>query len=230
MHPPSGYGLAGASLTAWGAVLCAFPLHGEYTLATTISLIASSVLAIAIALSLFIAVQLRQERATRDQMTRAHHSEGRLFRQTALLQELIDNLPIGVSLVDRNLNAVAFNRQFLELLEFPPDRFAIGDPFEKFIRFNAERGEYGDGDIDKLVRDRVALAANPRAHCFERVRPDGHTIEIRGTPLPGGGFVTTYIDRYPPAVIVRCGRRFQPPIGSGASPRPDLASSLTSVS
>ncbi len=132
--------------------------------------------------------------ALKDASKHAPQSEGRVARQTALLQALVDNLPIGVSLVDRNLNAVAFNQQFLDLLEFPQDRFAVGDPFEKFIRFNAERGEYGDGDVDKLVHDRVALAANPRAHCFERVRPDGDTIEISGTPLPGGGFVTTYID------------------------------------
>jgi diguanylate cyclase (GGDEF)-like protein len=29
-------------------------------------------------------------------------------------------------------------------------------------------------------------------HVFERSRPDGRVLEIRGTPLPEGGFVTTY--------------------------------------
>ena len=29
---------------------------------------------------------------------------------------------------------------------------------------------------------------------FERIRPDGKVIEIRGTPVPGGGFITTYVD------------------------------------
>ena len=29
---------------------------------------------------------------------------------------------------------------------------------------------------------------------FERTRPNGRTIEVRGTPLPGGGFVTIYTD------------------------------------
>src|SRR5207244_194368 len=69
-----------------------------------------------------------------------------------------------------------------------------GTPFENFIRFNAERGEYGPGDIDALVASRVALAARFQPHVFERTRPNGIVLEIRGRPMPDGGFVTTYTD------------------------------------
>jgi hypothetical protein len=31
-------------------------------------------------------------------------------------------------------------------------------------------------------------------HVFERVRADGSVIEMRGRPMPGGGFVTTFTD------------------------------------
>jgi PAS domain S-box-containing protein len=89
---------------------------------------------------------------------------------------------------------VAFNPRFLELLEFPPDRFQAGDHFEKFIGYNAERGEYGPGDAEEQVRARVELAGRFEPHKIERVRPDGTVIDIRGNPLPGGGFVTTYQD------------------------------------
>lgn len=128
------------------------------------------------------------------EITAEHELETRARRQTELMQALIENLPIGVSFVDRQLNAVAFNTRFLELLDFPSERFKPGDPFEKFIRYNAERGEYGPGDVDTLVRERLSLAANAKPHCFERARPDGRTIEIRGAPLTDGGFVTTYAD------------------------------------
>ena len=33
-----------------------------------------------------------------------------------------------------------------------------------------------------------------RAHVFQRVRQDGSVIEIRGNPIPGGGFVTSFTD------------------------------------
>ena len=39
----------------------------------------------------------------------------------------------------------------------------------------------------RLVRER-------KAHVYERTRPNGTIVEIRGMPLEGGGFVTTYLD------------------------------------
>ena len=62
------------------------------------------------------------------------------------------------------------------------------------MRFNAERGEYGPGDIDSIVRHRVELARLREPHEFRRVRPNGRILEIRGVPLGEGGFVTTYTD------------------------------------
>jgi diguanylate cyclase (GGDEF)-like protein len=59
---------------------------------------------------------------------------------------------------------------------------------------NASRGEYGPGDTEEHVRHRMALARERRAHIFERTRPNGTVLEIRGMPLEGGGFVTTYLD------------------------------------
>ncbi len=115
-------------------------------------------------------------------------------RTPELLEAILENIDQGVSLVDAELRVVAFNRRFFELLELPPDRLRPGMPFEAFIRYNAERGEYGPGDVDQLVRERVELARRFEPHCFERTRPDGTVLEIRGRPLPGGGFVTTYTD------------------------------------
>jgi PAS domain S-box-containing protein len=111
-----------------------------------------------------------------------------------LLEAVFENMAEGVSVADADLNIVAFNNRFLDLLGFPEDLFEVGDPFEKFIRYNAERGEYGPGDPNQQVRERVALARKGAPHNQERIRPDGVIFEIRGNPIPGGGFVTTYAD------------------------------------
>ena len=112
----------------------------------------------------------------------------------ARLRAILTNVDEGISLVDSDLNLVAYNRRFLELLEFPESLISEDPRFEDFVRFNAERGEYGFGDIDTLVGQRVELAKEFLPHRFERARPDGTTIEIRGNPIPDGGFVTTYTD------------------------------------
>ena len=38
------------------------------------------------------------------------------------------------------------------------------------------------------------LARLKQAHVYERTRPNGVMLEIRGVPLEGGGFMTTYLD------------------------------------
>lgn len=118
-----------------------------------------------------------------------------LERQKSMLQTVMEHMDQGISLADGGLNIQAFNSRFLELLEFPPERFKPGDPIAKFFRYNAQRGEYGPGDEEEQVRERVDLAAKFEPHCFVRERPDGTAIKIEGKPLPDReGFVTTYTD------------------------------------
>lgn len=113
-----------------------------------------------------------------------------------LLQSLIENLPAGVTLFDAGLRMIACNRLFRELLDFPDTLFADGLPsFERLLEFNLERGEYGDGpDAILRVAGIIDQARKPQPHVYERLRPNGAVLEIRGTPLPSGGFVTTYVD------------------------------------
>jgi PAS domain S-box-containing protein len=110
------------------------------------------------------------------------------------IRDALEHLAQGISVFDRDLTLVVANRRFLELLEMP-DRFGEpGTPFEALIRFNAARGEYGDGNVEEQVHLRLDLARRFQAHRFDRIRPDGTVIEIIGTPMEGGGFVTTYTD------------------------------------
>ncbi len=113
---------------------------------------------------------------------------------SALIAQSLDYLDQGVSILDRDLVLVAFNKRFLELLEFPPEVIKIGTSLGEVFRFNAGRGEYGTGNIETQVRERIEQAKLNQAHRFQRIRPDGTVLEIVGRPLPGGGFVTTYSD------------------------------------
>src|SRR3546814_12358966 len=69
-----------------------------------------------------------------------------------------------------------------------------GTSAEAFFRHNALRGEYGPGDIEDLVRERMDLAREFQAHHIQRERPNGTTLDIRGVPLPGGGWIAIYSD------------------------------------
>lgn len=114
--------------------------------------------------------------------------------ERTLIQDAMDHLEPAMSVFDGAFRLAFYNQKFVELLEFPEDFVEIGRPFEDFLRFNAARGEYGPGDTEALVRERMILAEKREPHRFERVRDDGTVVEVRGNPLPGGGFVTTYTD------------------------------------
>lgn len=110
------------------------------------------------------------------------------------LKDTLEHMSQGVTLLDGALRLAVWNRRAMELLGMPQDMAYVGRPLADFIRYNAERGEYGPGDPAVLTEERIALARQARAHVFERSRPDGRVLEIRGAPLADGGFVTTYTD------------------------------------
>lgn len=111
-----------------------------------------------------------------------------------MLQAGLDLLDQGVTVFDAGLRLVAWNKPFLELLEFPDELAQVGTPFERFIRYNAERGEYGPGDREIQIAERVAAAASFAPHITERQRPNGRVLLVRGEPLADRGFVTLYTD------------------------------------
>ena len=110
------------------------------------------------------------------------------------LQASLDLIDQGYTLIDENLNMVAWNLPFLALLDFPLEMAFVGAPFESFIRFNAERGEYGDGDRERQVHERMQAASVFSSHDMERTRPNGTVLRVRGMPIPDHGFVTLYSD------------------------------------
>ncbi|WP_028671373.1 PAS domain-containing hybrid sensor histidine kinase/response regulator [Saccharospirillum impatiens] len=111
-----------------------------------------------------------------------------------VLSATLENIDHGVSVLDGDMNLVAWNRKYLEMYEYPKGMIRVGAPVETLVRFNAEHGECGPGSADEHVKRRIEHLKKGTSHRFIRVRRDGSVIEIRGNPLPGGGFVTTFND------------------------------------
>lgn len=117
-----------------------------------------------------------------------------LKNNQAILFSSLENLNQGVSVVDRDLNLVAWNKRYLELFNYPEGMVQVGKPISELIRFNAERGECGHGEVDELVAKRLSHLKTSQSHTFIRRRGDGRVIEMVGNPLPNGGFVTSFND------------------------------------
>ena len=116
------------------------------------------------------------------------------LKQYRSLHAALDLIDQGFTLIDNDLRMVAWNRSFLRLLDFPDVLARTGAPFEGFIRHNAARGEYGPGDLEAQVAERMDAARRFEPHEFERKRPNGMVLKVRGVPVPGIGFITLYSD------------------------------------
>ncbi|MCY7295903.1 PAS domain-containing hybrid sensor histidine kinase/response regulator [Alteromonas sp. a30] len=115
------------------------------------------------------------------------------INQSALFASL-ESMEQGISVIDRDLNLVAWNQRYLEMFDYPQGLVSYGTPIEELVRYNAIRGECGVGEVEMLVQKRVEHLRAAQPHKFIRQRSDGRVIEMVGNPLPSGGFVTSFND------------------------------------
>lgn len=111
-----------------------------------------------------------------------------------LLASTFENIDAGISVVDADLNLVAWNSRYLDLFDYPPDMVHVGAPIADLIRHNARHGDFGPGAVEYHVEKRLEHLRNGQSHSFERRRHDGKTIKTVGGPMPGGGYVMSFTD------------------------------------
>ncbi len=110
------------------------------------------------------------------------------------LSRSLEHLPQGVVIIDANLNLVAWNSRYVQLFRYPSDLLRVGQPIADLLRHNARRGLLGPGPVDEAIARRLAHLRSGSPHLHESAKDDGTVLEIRGNPLPEGGFVTSYAD------------------------------------
>jgi class 3 adenylate cyclase/PAS domain-containing protein len=113
---------------------------------------------------------------------------------SSVLDAGLDALDFGFAIFDRNLKLVARNKAFAELRGYPAELCKAGTDIIEFYRFNAERGDYGPGDAEAQAMSRMERVREGHPHELEYQLPNGHMLNIRYAPIPGGGLVLSYSD------------------------------------
>ncbi|WP_202839101.1 PAS domain-containing hybrid sensor histidine kinase/response regulator [Luteimonas saliphila] len=111
-----------------------------------------------------------------------------------VLEAALENMSQGISVVDSDLRLVAWNRRYLELFHYPEELMHVGVPVERLVRHNLRGGLIGAVDVDREVERRARHMRAGTPYIAERRFPDGTMVEIRGNPMPNGGFVATFTD------------------------------------
>ena len=114
-----------------------------------------------------------------------------------LLEAALENMSQGISVVDAQLQLVAWNSRYAALFKFPPDLLQVGQPVAHLTAWALGQLKIGDAPGDnpgKALTRRITHMRRGTPHLSERIFPDNTIVEIRGNPMPGGGYVATFTD------------------------------------
>ena len=121
-------------------------------------------------------------------------AEQTLREKEAQLHVTLDNMPGALVYTDQNVDIVFCNERFKEMYRVPSELLQPGRPYADFLRYLAESGYYGEGEVETLVARRVESIKHPTAASFEDRTPDGRYYRIRRRRSAAGGTVTVMTD------------------------------------
>jgi len=111
-----------------------------------------------------------------------------------LLQSSVQHIHQGICVIDPDLKLLAWNKGYQQMFDYPDELLQAGTPIRELLSYNLERGLIGNGIApEKEIDKRLAYLQQGSRYKYIRTQGD-KVIELNGSPLPGGGFVTTYSD------------------------------------
>ncbi|RLV59304.1 response regulator [Parashewanella curva] len=116
------------------------------------------------------------------------------LKNLSILHSAIEHASEGISIIDKELNLVAWNRKYLDIFNYPKGVVTIGAPIEDLIRYNLSQIYHGQINLEQAVQKRLAYLKQGTPHASERTMNSGQVITIEGNPLPNGGFVMMFRD------------------------------------
>ncbi len=110
-----------------------------------------------------------------------------------VLEAALQNMSQGISVVDGELRLVAWNRRYVELFDYPEALLRVGVPVADLLAHNLLKSSPHDAYAAREVDKRLSHMRAGTPYVAERRFGDS-VVEIRGNPMPGGGFVATFTD------------------------------------
>ena len=99
-------------------------------------------------------------------VTKRKAIEQTLIKKQHELELALNNLPGALIYTDPDLRIVLCSEQLPVLYDAPAELLAPGSHYPDFLRYLAERGDYGDGRTDELLEPRVASLRDPSDQMF----------------------------------------------------------------
>jgi len=122
-------------------------------------------------------------------VTERIRAERELVEKEELLRMAIDNMSSSFFMVDKELRIQVFNDKFAEFARVDPAKVFVGAHMKDILMDRALAGDYGPGDPDEILENRIKSYRAQEYSTLENPTPDGRIIEITRSPVGNGGTV-----------------------------------------
>jgi signal transduction histidine kinase len=127
-------------------------------------------------------------------ITERKKADQKLVDKEKQLRAALDNMSSGMLMFDKDGKVILLNDNYINLFDFPKDLMVVGGDAEASVRYQATRGDFGEGDVDTLVDQVMQVLSSGEELTYERELFTGNTVEINLSPTPDGGTVAVYTE------------------------------------
>ncbi|MDP6689435.1 MAG: diguanylate cyclase [Alphaproteobacteria bacterium] len=132
--------------------------------------------------------------ASRPAATAVDHDDRDLDLRTEALSDVLSNIDQGVVMFDASRRLVVWNKQYQDVLQLPDELMRAGATNHELALFLAKRGDYGPGDPETLVQDRLQVLWGGCTTRSEITIRGEKSYDVRIQKTGSGGIVITYTD------------------------------------
>jgi len=108
--------------------------------------------------------------------------------------EALDYVGVGVNIVDSDFNYLYSNEHFQTIYGLDARLTSPGVSFESVLRLFAEKGFYGEGDVEELAAARMAFVRSQETGRVDLKLPCGRVMNVLTQRLVSGGYLFIHTD------------------------------------
>ena len=131
---------------------------------------------------------------TSEDVTDRENAEAELREQHRRFDAALNNMAQGLCMFDASHRLTVCNDRYALVFGGDPRRVRPGASLHDLFAYGASLGLYPGLTVDDLVARRLASLTDDAARTYDQVLADGRRIAITSSPLPDGGWISTFED------------------------------------
>jgi PAS domain S-box-containing protein len=127
---------------------------------------------------------------TQADITDRMHAQEEIERQKAIIEKTMENMDQGIVMFDKDLNMLAYNQKYTEVLGIPRDIVEQAKSYIDLIQYTSEHILQDTSRTEQVIQDTYGTDY----HTYEISIPNGKVVQVSHCPMQDGGAVRIFSD------------------------------------